>query len=644
MGAFANKLFRIVKRYETPLTFLSGALIVAGIAFDQFAGLKTAAAILYLSATVLTGLPIVLRALMGLRLKTVGIELLLTIAIVGALYIQEYDEAAIVTFLFQLGEFLEQRTLNKTRKAIKDLAKMAPSVGRIIRPSGTEKIAVSRLKAGDRLLVWTGEKIPVDGTIESGEGYIDEATINGESVPKRKAKGAKVFAGTLLDNGTLEIKADRIGKDTTFAKIMTLVEQAQDAKSPAERFIDRFAKWYTPLVVLMTIITGAVTKSIDTAITVLVLSCPGALVIGAPVANVAGIGRGAKDSILLKGGNSVATFAKVDTVFFDKTGTLTIGHPVVTETISYAADLGKALALAASLESISNHPLAKAIVDYGKAQHVQLYGSVNGRAIAGLGIAGEIEGSSVMVGSANLMRKEGLVLSPAEEQDLKDMEAKGNTAVFLAIERKIVLLFAIADAIRPNAKETIQGLRKLGIKRMAMLTGDNETAAKTVAQELGLDDFEAQLLPQDKLQAVRESQKEGHVVAFVGDGINDSPALAGADIGIALGGGTDVAIETSDVVLLKDDLGSIPKALKLAKRIVLLTYENIVIAILTVLLLLLGLFAGYIHMASGMFVHEASVLFVILNAMRLLITKREKKKIPERLDVDQEVISEPNIE
>ena len=625
MKKFERKLLGLTKRYAAPLTFAAGALTVIGYTAERLTGWKALIIAAYLVATVLAGLPILFKALTGFRMKTVGIELLLSIAVIGALYIGEYSEAAIVTFLFQFGTYLEQRTLNKTKSAIRTLTEMAPATAWRLDSSGAVEISADEVEEGNRLLVKTGGKVAVDGMVESGEGYLDEASINGESTPAHKGPGDQIFAGTILDSGTLEMRATKVGEDTTFAKIIALVEEAQDAKSPAERFIDRFAKWYTPVVVVLAVTAWLITRNLDTAITVLVLACPGALVIGAPVANVAGIGRGARNGTLLKGGDSVHTFAKTDTMVFDKTGTLTVGHPSVTALYPYTDNIPKALELAAAVESASDHPLAAAIVNYAKDRGAESSETIHSEAEKGLGLRTEINGRSILAGSARMMEANGIPLTESQRHDLAEAQNRGATTVLLAVGGKILLLFAISDAVKPGAAQMISDLYKLGVKRTVMLTGDNRKTAEAVATKIGLSEARAELLPQDKLAAVKAMQREGHVVAFVGDGVNDSPALAAADTGIAMGGGTDVAVETSDVVLIRSNLESIPIALRLAKRTVGLTRQNIVIAVSTVFLLLAGLFAGYIHMASGMFVHEASVLVVILNAMRLLRPARKNK-------------------
>ncbi|RHO33612.1 heavy metal translocating P-type ATPase [Roseburia sp. AM16-25] len=583
--------------------------------------------VLFLIAFALSGLPILFRAIQALRFKTVSIELLVSIAAIGACLIGEFNESAIVTFLFQLGSFLEQKTMKKTRSAIKALTEMAPQTAYKILSAQEdggfeiEEIEADEVEIGDLLLVKAGNQIASDGIVIKGQGYAMEASITGESLPKKKKVGDFVYAGTILDSGILQMQATKVGEDTTFAKIIALVEEAQDAKSPAERFIDKFAKYYTPAVIVIAILVFILTRNVDTAITVLVLACPGALVIGAPIANVAGIGRGAQNDILLKGGDSIDRFSKTDTIVFDKTGTLTEGLPRVCLQKDFTDQPAEVLALVASAEKASDHPLAQAIIRY--AGDLPSYEVESVETIKGLGIKAEVGGRSILIGNQKLMEEEKVGLPEGLAQAVTEAQNSGSSIVLIALAGQVQMLLGIADQIKEDAVESIRALKAMGIKDLIMLTGDNAGTAAAVAGQIGITDYKADLLPEDKLTVIRQLQDSGKVVTFVGDGINDSPALAAADTGIAMGSGTDVAIDNSDVVLIKSDLRSLVRSLGLAKKTVRVLYENIAIAVGTVILLLLGLFAGYIHMSIGMLIHEASILLVIFNAMRLLIPSRK---------------------
>lgn len=622
------KLNAWIKRFSIPLLWGAGILIALAIAFSHIFGIKIVADVCFIAAFVLSGMPILLRAIQALRFKTVSIELLVSIAAIGACVIGEFNESAIVTFLFQFGSFLEQKTMKKTRSAIRALTEMAPTTAWRIIENGaedvfeTEEIDLDEVEIGDILLVKAGGKIASDGIVVKGDGYAAEASITGEPMAKHKTVGNTVYAGTILDSGTIQMRATKVGEDTTFAKIIALVEEAQDAKSPVERFIDKFAKYYTPAVIAIAAAVFIFTRNVDTAITVLVLACPGALVIGAPIANVAGIGRGAQEGILLKGGDSIHTFSKADTVVFDKTGTLTEGVPEVCVQKDYSNEATQALALAASVEKASDHPLANAVIRY--AADLPSYEAKSVQTIKGCGMDANICGRRVLIGNRKLMEQNGIELTSQVLNDLEEVQSSGASIALIAVDGKAEMLLGISDTLKADAKDSISRLKAMGIANIIMLTGDNASTASAIAAQLGIVDYRAELLPEDKLTVIRELQGKGRIVTFVGDGVNDSPALAAADTGIAMGSGTDVAIDNSDVVLIKSDLKSLVCSLKLSKKTVRTLYENIAIAVGTVVLLLIGLFAGYIHMSIGMLIHETSILVVILNAMRLLIHNKKE--------------------
>jgi Cd2+/Zn2+-exporting ATPase len=517
------------------------------------------------------------------------------------------------------GAFLEQRTLNKTRSAIKELTEMAPESALKQMANGDfEEVEVDEIDVGDILLVKTGAKVPVDGTVLSGEGSINEASITGESLPVGKIKGANVFAGTILDNGTIQIVADRVGEDTTFGRIIELVEEAQDSKSEAERFIDRFSKYYTPVVLALSIVVWLFSRDIELAITILVLGCPGALVIGVPVSNVAGIGNGARNGVLLKGSEVIGDFSRVDTMVFDKTGTLTAGNPSVAEVQYYGDNIDEALGYLASIERESDHPLAKAVLE--KIGETTFSTVENTEVVKGGGITASINGQRIAVGNVALMAREGIALSKQEAADIASFERQGNSLVLTAVGGHLKILMGVRDQIRPGVKEDLLKLKRLGVKNLVMLSGDNQGTVDAVSRELGLTEAHGNMLPEDKSAYIKKLiEKDRQIVAFVGDGVNDSPSLALAHIGIAMGSGTDVAIETSDVVLMNSDFRRLPHALGLTKATARNMRQNIFIAVGVVLFLLASVFfSEWMNMSIGMLVHEASILAVILNGMRLL--------------------------
>jgi Cd2+/Zn2+-exporting ATPase len=609
---------RAILSKKNQITIVSGILLIIAL-FGHFV-LKSEEIVLpsLVIASVLGVAPIAIQAYQALRVKVVSIDVLVTIAVTGAFLIRNFEESAIVTFLFLFGAYLEQRTLNQTRSAIKELTEMAPeSALKQMEDGEFEEVEVDEVDVGDILLVKTGAKVPVDGTVLTGEGHINEASITGESVPVGKKKDSQVYAGTILENGTIQIVADRVGEDTTFGKIIELVEEAQDSKSEAERFIDRFSKYYTPAVLVLSFIVWLISKDIELAITILVLGCPGALVIGVPVSNVAGIGNGARHGVLLKGSEVFQDFSRVDTIVFDKTGTLTIGNPKVADKEIYADNVDEVLAYLSSVENESDHPLAKAIVEY--IGDTKVYEVQKTDVVKGGGIVAEVDGHRVAVGNVKLMEKENVHLNEKALADIAKFEKGGNSLVLTSVDGELKALMGIRDQVRPGVKEDLQRLKNLGVKNLVVLSGDNQGTVDLVASELGLTEAHGHMLPEDKSAYIKELIDKGHIVAFVGDGVNDSPSLALAQIGIAMGSGTDVAIETSDVVLMNSDFSRLPHALGLTKATARNMYQNIFLAVGVVLVLLASVFfSDWMNMSIGMLVHEGSILVVILNGMRLL--------------------------
>ncbi|MFM2765890.1 heavy metal translocating P-type ATPase [Limosilactobacillus fermentum] len=607
------------------LTAITGILIVLAFAAKWLFKSETAESGLLLAASLIGGFPIAASAWQALKVKVISIDLLVTLAILGAFVIQEFEESAIVAFLFLFGAYLEQRTLAKTRSAIKKLVEMVPETAlRQTADGDFEEVDLDDLDEGDILLVKTGGKIPVDGEVVSGSGTANEASITGESMPLGKKPGDPVYAGTILENGTIRIKAEKVGDETTFGKIIELVEEAQDSKSQAERLIDRFSKYYTPVVLLLAIIVGLISQDLELAVTILVLGCPGALVIGVPVSNVAGIGNGAKQGILFKGSEVITKFSKVDTIMFDKTGTLTYGNPRVSQVKKYGqGQLAEQLLV--SVEKESAHPLAKAITGYYEdleAKEVEA-----SQVLQGGGIVAQVAGQQVLVGNRYLLDQYHVPVTKEMEKDMEELASAGNSLVLVAVNGQLELALGLKDEIRAGVKEDLVALKKLGVKNLLLLSGDNQKTVDLVAEELGLTEAYGQLLPEDKAEFVKKRQAAGEIVAFVGDGINDSPSLARADIGIAMGSGTDVAIETSNVVLMNGSFDRIPRDLALAKATRRNMIENITIALAVVAVLLVSVLASsWMNMAIGMFVHEGSILVVIFNAMRLLAYRSKLQK------------------
>lgn len=612
---------------------VTGVLLLLALAF-HFADLSALKDYSLIAGTLIAGYFIAIKAYQALRMKAFSIELLVTIAVIGALIIGEYVESAAVTFLFIFGAYLETRTLERTRSSLRDLIDMTPVEATVIRPEGNVTISADDLVNGDRVLIRSGERVAVDGTIVSGQALIVEAAITGESVPANKAIDDQVYSGTIVDNGYIEVLADRVGDDTTFSKIIEMVEDAQETKTRAQKFLDKFANIYTPSIVVMSVLVYLFSKNVELALTFLVIACPGALVISVPVSMVAGIGNGARHGVLVKGGEIMENLSKINLIIFDKTGTLTQGKPTVTDIKSWEMNDDELLRLVAQAETASEHHLGQTIVAEAKKRELVLNEKLeNARIIKGNGMVATVAGDYWIIGNRKLMADQNIIIDEQVESYATQREKAGNTAIFAATNNKIVGIISIADQIKPEAKRALKQLRRDGVEKMIMLTGDNRHTAKLVSDELGLDAAHAELLPQDKVSWVNQLKKEGYRVAMVGDGINDAPALATADVGLAMGiGGADISMETADIVLMSDRLDQFAHAYSLAQATVRNMKQNTVIAVGTVILLLIGVLLGKVFLASGMLIHELSVLVVILNAVRLVRYRSPQKKLPQNPD------------
>lgn len=604
---------------------LSGALILASFAASKGFGATFAGDLLMVAAAIVAGTPILRNAIRALSVRNISIDLLVSIAAIGAIIIGEYWEAAAVTFLFAIGHALESATLNKTRAALAELIAVAPDTAVVMRHGEQVEIPAGSVAMGEVVLVKNGAKVPVDGEVIAGTGALDEASITGESIPVEKSRGDHVFAGTISRGGFLQVLATGVGADTTLARIIHRVEDAQDAKARTQKFIDRFSSWYTPGVVVLALLAGLISGSVVLGLTLLVVACPGALVISIPVSIVAGIGRSARDGILIKGGEFLETAAKIDVVAVDKTGTLTRGRPQLTDVVALApgVDEQQVLAWAARAEAGSEHPLARPILEAAEKagiaaselpEHIE--------PVAGKGITARVDGKQVLIGNLALLQQFGVADSVGADEQALELARQGRTPMIVAVDEEVLGVIAVADEIRHDAAAMVAALHKAGVKKVVMLTGDVKPVADAVAAAIGIDEVHAGLLPEDKLDIVARLQRAGHTVAMVGDGVNDAPALATADIGVAMGAaGSAVAVETADIALMGDKLLKLPEAISLARRTLSNIRQNIFIALVTVALLLAGVLMGGVTMAVGMLVHEASVLIVIVNAMRLLRRK-----------------------
>ncbi|QIK83408.1 cation-translocating P-type ATPase [Sanguibacter sp. HDW7] len=577
--------------------------------------------VLMVAAAVVAGARIVRTAVRALLVKVVAIDLLVSIAAIGAVVIGEYWEAAAVTFLFAFGHALEVRTLDRTRSALAELVAVAPDVAVVLRDGTQVEVPAGTVRPDEVVVVKNGAKVPVDGVVVDGTGALDEASITGESIPVEKVAGDRVFAGTVSHGGLLQVRATGVGADTTLARIIHRVEEAQDAKARTQTFMEKFSAWYTPGIIVASIVTGLLTGDVVLALTLLVIGCPGALVISIPVAVVAGIGRGARDGTLVKGGDHLETSARISAVALDKTGTLTEGRPVLTDVtvLDDALTRDDVLLWAARAEAGSEHPLARPVLEAAAAEGLTVTGlPEHTEPVPGKGVVATLDGRRVVVGNLALLEAEATT-DEAATTEAGRLAGLGRTPMVVALDGRVAGVLGVADRVRDDAAEMVARLHANGVRRVVMLTGDARPVAEAVGAAVGVDEVHAALLPEDKLEVVERLRAEGYVVAMVGDGVNDAPALAVADVGVAMGlAGTGVAVETADIALVQDDLLRLPDAIRLARRTVRVMRQNIAVALVTVAVLLAGVFAGGVTMAVGMLVHEASVLLVIANAMRLL--------------------------
>ncbi len=485
-----------------------------------------------------------------------------------------YDTSAIIITLILLGRLLEARAKGRTSEAMRKLINLQPKTARVVRNGTTQEVPVEEVQTGEIIIVRPGEKIPVDGVIVEGFSSVDESMLTGESIPVDKSTGERVFGGTINKAGTFRMEATKVGRETALAQIIRLVEEAQGSKAPIQRLADRVASIFVPTVIGVASITfiiwyffgpePAFTRAMMNFISVLIIACPCALGLATPTAIMVGTGKGAERGILIRDAEALETAHRIDTVILDKTGTITTGEPVVTDIIPMNnTSVDKLLEISASVEQVSEHPLSRAIVKEAEQRGVTLSAPDRFEAIPGGGLRANIDDKVILIGNPKLLKDSGLDISPSQNL-LSTLSSEGKTAVLVAIEGEVKGLFGIADTIKPGSRDAVMSLKKLGID-VVMLTGDNKETAKKIASEAGIEHFYAEVLPEDKVQVVKELKSGGKTVAMVGDGINDAPALAEADVGIALGTGTDIAMEASDITLIKGDLRSVVEAIRLSK-------------------------------------------------------------------------------
>ena len=610
------------------LVATSGAALAAGLAAPLLPALVPFAWVFFALAVALAGIHPGRRAWVSMRSRVLDINVLMVVAVVGAVALGEWSEAASVVFLFALAQLLETRAMERARGAIRSLMDLAPAEALVRTSNGDVVTPVDDVRVGDVIVVRPGEKIPLDGKVRAGDSHVNEAPVTGESLPIEKAPGADVFAGTINGRGALEIAVTKPGRDSTIARVVHLIERAQAQRAPSQTFIDRFARVYTPAVLTLAVIVavagplvsgGPYSAWIYRSLVLLVISCPCALVISTPVSIVSALAAAARKGVLIKGGARLEHLAAVRCIAFDKTGTLTHGRLQVVDVASTnGLPPPEVLRLAASLESRSEHPIGRAIVGHAIDERLALVGAEGFQALPGLGAEGRVGPDRVIVGNHRLFEERGLC-SPAVHEQLEAMAARGCSSVMVARGGETVGLIGVADEPRASARAVVEMLRDHGIAHVVLLTGDQETPAKALASGLGITEYRASLLPEDKVAAVEELKRRYGVLAMVGDGVNDAPALATADVGIAMGvAGTDAALETADVALMADELAKIPFAIRLSRAASRNIRMNIAFSLLLKGAFLVMAFAGVATLWMAVVADMGASLIVIGNALRLL--------------------------
>ncbi|SET63702.1 Cd2+/Zn2+-exporting ATPase [Oceanobacillus limi] len=608
------------------ITF-TGMLIVLGF-IGSFNGVpEVITTLLYAAAIVVSGYKPAKSAFYAIKSGSLDMNVLMSAAAIGAALIGEWFEGATVVWLFALGNVLQNRSIEQTRKSIRNLMDLAPPEAWVKVGPELIKRPVEEVSIGDVIVIKPGDRIPLDGEIIQGETSVNQAPITGESIPVDKQTGDTVYAGTINESGSLEVKVTKLVEDTTISKIIHLVEEAQEQKAPTEAFIDKFASIYTPVVfaiALMVIVFpplfdfGTWSEWVYKGLALLVVACPCALVISTPVAIVSAIGNAAKNGVLIKGGTFLESAGSIDAVAFDKTGTLTEGKPKVSEVNPFTISEEALISIAFTLEDYSTHPIANTIVTYAKDQGIQPRSGEAFKSIVGKGVQATIDGKIHY--AANLRLFEELNLASEDlRKEVETIQSQGKTVVIIGTDQEILGIISVSDTLRHTTVKALDGLKRVGVNQLVMLTGDNEGTAKMISKETNVNRYFAELLPENKVQAIQQLQREGHKVAMVGDGINDAPALATSDLGIAMGGaGTDTAMETADIVLMADNLEKLPHTVKLSRKALAIIKQNIWFSILIKLIALLLIFPGWLTLWMAVLSDTGAAVIVILNALRLL--------------------------
>lgn len=615
------------RRKENVVTAISLVFVLLGLFFTHKSGPEPLIATgFFAAAIVVGGLSMFITGIKNLVKLEFDMKTLMTIAIIGAAIIGEWQEAAVVVFLFAVSEALEAYSMNKARQSIRQLMDIAPSSAIVRRDGELLELLTEDIQINDVLIVKPGQKIAMDGVVKSGYSTVNQAPITGESVPVLKNAGDEVFAGTLNEEGALEVTVTKLVNDTTIAKIIHLVEEAQAEKAPSQKFVDKFAKYYTPVIIGVAILVAIIPPLfgadwqtwIYQGLAVLVVGCPCALVISTPVAIVTAIGNAARQGVLIKGGAHLEEMGRITAVAFDKTGTLTKGYPEVTDFLTVDGARNDILQAVAAVESMSQHPLARAIVKFVQEKEPVKTTVTDFQSVTGKGAYAQVDGTLVHVGSIQWAAELAQIPATMKEQAEK-LQLTGKSVMAVLIDQSFQAIIAVTDPLREESEDVLHKLKDIGIRHTVMLTGDDKRTAEAIARQVGVTDVRAGLMPEDKLTAVKGLIGQYGRVAMVGDGINDAPALAASSIGIAMGGaGTDAALETADIALMADDLRQLPYTMKLSRKTLQIIKENIMFALGLKIVALLLIIPGWLTLWIAIFADMGATLLVVLNSLRLM--------------------------
>ena len=622
---------------ELLFSIFSGLLLLIGWLGGLFLGFPALVSIgFYIAAYIFGGWDVSQHAWHALKERHFDTDLLMVVAALGAAFLSEFAEGALLLFLFSLGHSLEERALDRARSAVRALADLAPKIALVRRDNKELEVPVESLQLNDLVIVRPGVRIPVDGVILSGNSGVDQASVTGESLPIDKAPGDNVFASTVNGEGALEVKVTRLAKDSTLSRVMKMVEEAQAQKSPTQQTVEKFERVFVPAVLILTALVIIIPplfgfpfrESFLRAMTLLVAASPCALALGTPATILAGVAQAARNGVLIKGGMHLENLGRLKAIAFDKTGTVTHGQPEVTDIVVFPASGWKEadlLSIAAGAESRSAHPLARAVVRAAQIQGVPVPVMDEVESLTGRGLRAVSNGKTIWVGNQKLMDEAGVTLATDAMQKAQALQGSGKTLFWVAENKTAIGLIALADTLRVEVASTMQALKKIGVEHTIMLTGDNVRSASAIAAQVGLTEFRADLMPEDKLTIIRDLVKQYGQVAMIGDGVNDAPALANATVGIAMGGaGTDVALETADVALMGDDLSKLPFAVGLGRATRNIIMQNLFISLGVIALLIVTSLTGIVSIGVAVIFHEGSTLVVVANALRLLGYKDQK--------------------